>query len=147
MRVPSAMMTEGRSLRVLAVLGLAVLAGCSGKAQGSASHSCSGMRLATIGDTKIGWRDVRQAQGQVKLFGGQLSDRDALIDVLWQDLGRQRLELPGGSEIYQSRRQVVRRYKSIGDGRRDGELEFKADRVPSEAKLTACGNRVLQQRE
>ena len=115
------------------------LVSCDGR---STTGGCAGAQLAILGDIVIGRRDVEQLQAQVRVLGGELSDRQALFDVLWQERGRQKMGLPGGREIYKSRREVVRRYKRAGDGRGGEQTEFRAGELPPEAKLTECGANV-----
>lgn len=109
--------------------------GCKADAQDQTE--CS---LARVKDVAIGWTDVRQVQGQVRVVGGDLSDQDALIDVLWQEVGRQEQGLPGGAEIYKSRRLVVRKYRS---GRSDQKPAFVRGAIPRDAVLTECGTRLI----
>lgn len=123
-----------------------VVGACEGLARGA--DVCSeDQPLAEIGGVAIAWKDVRQAQGQVRVLGGELGDRNALIDVLWQEHARQEAGLPGGTEIFRSRREVVRRYKRAGDARSNGEQveqpEFRAGELPKQARLTECGTLIM----
>ncbi len=135
---------RGTPIAAAGMMVLAFAAGCGGRARGEAHDPCpTEVSLAALGEVTIGWRDVRQVQTQVRTVGGSVSDRDALIDVLWQELSRQDQGLPGGAEIFKSRRLVVRRYRNGHDGPGGDKPAFVRGEVPREAVLTECGRTLL----
>lgn len=132
--------------RVCAFLAISLLAanvGCDVSAQQAVPACNAEAVLARMNDVVFGWKDVRQVQGQVRVGGGTQSDRDAFVDVLWQELARQRQGLPGGAETYKSRRLIVRQYRNGRNGDPNDKPAFDRDRIPEEAILTACGDTLL----
>lgn len=92
--------------------------------------------------TTVSRLDVEALRGKVLGSAGQMTEKEALADLLWQEKERIRLGLPGGEDAATSRQKVV-----LDHGRRirSGEvspLRKDSRALPPDAQLTQCGRRL-----
>lgn len=137
------MFSKVATTRRLVICILAVLALPAGGCTGARADSCSDRdSVGHIGDPRssIARREVRVLVAAVRAGGGNMTEREALADLLWQEAERLRLGLPGGERAEASRREVVRSHL----GRiRDGQaMPVRSDRLahPPGAVLTPCSH-------
>lgn len=111
------------------------------------SYDCEKGSLGTVGDKgqSIEFHEVREFVGQSAAAGRPVSEAEAFRDILWQEVERQALGLPGGPQTTASRRQAVRQYASALKSQRRDPVRVDRQRVPTSTKLTACGQRLLDQ--
>lgn len=135
------MSSNHQSRTILGCLTLLAMAAsaCSISPKESTAESCGGF-LGSVGEIKIARDEVEAVVANASASGARLNRAQALKDVLWQEAERQRLGLPGGGNIQQSRREVVRRYR---DQRRTSPALDTQNTLPPGAELTACGARLI----
>ena len=122
----------------------AASATCSFACDVSGPRCAEDAPLARLGSEWITERDVREQVARVAVAGGRMTQRDALIDLLWQEAERRRLGLPGGTEAEKSRQRVV---VSHVDRLRNGQvqpLRANPSAIPTAVRVTACGSQLLQ---
>jgi len=97
--------------------------------------------LGSLGGVTITRSEVEMLVANAGAAGGRLTVEQAFQDLLWQESERQRLGLPGGSELEKSRREVVRRYRQE---RRNREAINTRAALPPATVLTPCGAELLE---
>jgi hypothetical protein len=135
------MSSNNQPRRILGCLTLLAVAAsaCSASPKESAAERCGGF-LGSVGDVKIGRDEVEAVIANASASGAHLNEAQALKDILWQESERQRLGLPGGADIQQSRREVIRRYRGQ---RRTSQALDTQKALPPATELTACGTRLI----
>jgi hypothetical protein len=87
--------------------------------------------------------EIRALVAQIRTAGSAATDREAFVDLLWQEAERQRLGLPGGDQAPASRRKVI-----LGHGRRiqDGKaapVRTDPKALPPGTVLTPDGRAIV----
>lgn len=96
------------SMRFVAFGGLPLI-GC-GEHQPKAS-TCDSAPWAMVGDQPILALDVSFVRAQVRLAGGSMGVRDALVDCVLQEQLRQHTGLPGGADVRFQRMKSIRTFR------------------------------------
>lgn len=138
---------RGRLVAALWLGASSALAGACGR-EGARAESvvCSdASSLGTVGrkGEPISGLEVRALVARVGMAGGRLTEREALIDLLWQESERRRLGLAGGSDASWSRRTLVQGHQDRLRRRQAGLLRADPTALPPGTRLTACGRKLL----
>jgi hypothetical protein len=115
--------------------------GCARPSAKLDDQSCGG-KLATLHGVTITAAEVTLLIGESGAAGARLTATQALRDILWQESERQRLGLPGGDALTESRREVVKRYRRERASRVAIETQHG---LPDGVQMTSCGNTMLAQ--
>lgn len=109
----------------------------------TAEGACSGnVLLARMNDVEIRRSDVVMVEDRVRATGKKVEAAQALRETLWEEHQRQALGLPRRIDPQKGREVAVRAYRSyLLHGNQPLPVRGQ---VPPDAKLTACGTKMLR---